>query len=87
MSKSSIVTNSSNKSESKPIRKKRHIASASTALLFGTVLGLIQAATLIFAAKPLLGAMGLKYVCIFIIRSTMFIVQYLITSLSKLHLI
>ncbi|AES69401.1 putative multi antimicrobial extrusion protein [Medicago truncatula] len=61
ISKSSIVTNSSNKSESKPIRKKRHIASASTALLFGTVLGLIQAATLIFAAKPLLGAMGLKY--------------------------
>lgn len=61
ISKSSIVTNSDNKSESKPIRKKRHIASASTALLFGTVLGLIQAATLIFAAKPLLGAMGLKY--------------------------
>nr|AMP17768.1 multidrug and toxin extrusion 69 [Medicago truncatula] len=61
ISKSSIVTNSGNKSESKPIRKKRHIASASTALLFGTVLGLIQAATLIFAAKPLLGAMGLKY--------------------------
>ncbi|XP_058768734.1 protein DETOXIFICATION 43-like [Vicia villosa] len=59
-SKSSIVTSNGNKSESKPIRKKRHIASASTALLFGTVLGLIQAATLIFAAKPLLGAMGLK---------------------------
>ncbi|PNY07665.1 MATE efflux family protein FRD3-like [Trifolium pratense] len=61
MSKSSIVTGNGNKSESKPISKKRHIASASTALLFGTVLGLIQAATLIFAAKPLLGAMGLKY--------------------------
>ncbi|WJX18463.1 hypothetical protein P8452_08259 [Trifolium repens] len=61
ISKSSMVTSNGNKSESKPTSKKRHIASASTALLFGTVLGLIQAATLIFAAKPLLGAMGLKY--------------------------
>ncbi|XP_004499881.1 protein DETOXIFICATION 43-like [Cicer arietinum] len=60
-SKSSIVTSNRNKSESKPIRKKMHIASASTALLFGTFLGLIQTATLIFATKPLLGAMGLKY--------------------------
>ncbi|XP_057729106.1 protein DETOXIFICATION 43-like [Arachis stenosperma] len=48
------------KSVSKSGRTKRHIASASTALLFGTVLGLLQAATLVFAAKPLLGAMGVK---------------------------
>jgi len=48
---------------SKAGRKKRHVASASTALLFGTILGLLQAATLIFAAKPLLAAMGLKPVC------------------------
>ncbi|WJX39789.1 hypothetical protein P8452_27304 [Trifolium repens] len=61
ISKSSMVTSNGNKSESKPTSKKRHIASASTTLLFSTVLGLIQAATLIFAAKPLLGAMGLKY--------------------------
>ncbi|KAI4333138.1 hypothetical protein L6164_017979 [Bauhinia variegata] len=40
--------------------KRKNIASASTALLFGTILGLLQAATLIFAAKPLLGVMGLK---------------------------
>ncbi|KAE9590464.1 hypothetical protein Lal_00023229 [Lupinus albus] len=58
--KSSSDTSSSNKSVSKAERKKRHIASASTALLFGTILGLLQAATLVFAAKPLLGAMGLK---------------------------
>ncbi|XP_061368217.1 protein DETOXIFICATION 43-like [Gastrolobium bilobum] len=51
---------SSNKRVSIAGKKKRHIASASTALLFGTILGLLQAATLIFAAKPLLGAMGLK---------------------------
>ncbi|OIW11764.1 hypothetical protein TanjilG_10966 [Lupinus angustifolius] len=51
---------SSSKSVPKSGRKKRHIAAASTALLFGTILGLLQAATLIFAAKPLLGAMGLK---------------------------
>ncbi|KAK7323207.1 hypothetical protein VNO77_26671 [Canavalia gladiata] len=58
--KSTSITSSSNKSISKAGRKKRHIASASTALLFGTILGLLQAATLVFAAKPLLGAMGLK---------------------------
>ncbi|XP_027342011.1 protein DETOXIFICATION 43 isoform X2 [Abrus precatorius] len=58
--KSGSITNSSNKSISKAGSKRRHIASASTALLFGSVLGLLQAATLIFAAKPLLGAMGLK---------------------------
>ncbi|BAT93337.1 hypothetical protein LR48_Vigan05g007400 [Vigna angularis] len=56
----SAGSSSSNKSVSKPGRKKRHVASASTALLFGTILGLLQAATLIFAAKPLLAAMGLK---------------------------
>ncbi|XP_040865338.1 ferric reductase defective 3a isoform X1 [Glycine max] len=54
------TSSSSNKSVSKAGRKKRHIASASTALLFGTILGLLQATTLIFAAKPLLAAMGLK---------------------------
>ncbi|WVZ01215.1 hypothetical protein V8G54_027284 [Vigna mungo] len=60
VSKSTSAGSSSNKSVSKPGRKKRHVASASTALLFGTILGLLQAATLIFAAKPLLAAMGLK---------------------------
>ncbi|KHN19449.1 MATE efflux family protein FRD3 [Glycine soja] len=51
---------SSMKSKEKLGKKKRHIASASTALLFGTILGLIQAAVLIFATKPLLGVMGVK---------------------------
>ncbi|XP_022636934.1 protein DETOXIFICATION 43 isoform X2 [Vigna radiata var. radiata] len=60
VSKSTSAGSSSNKSVSKPGRKKRHVASASTALLFGTILGLLQAATLVFAAKPLLAAMGLK---------------------------
>ncbi|XP_057436944.1 protein DETOXIFICATION 43-like [Lotus japonicus] len=49
-----------NTSNSNSGRKKRHISSASTALLFGLILGLIQAATLLFAAKPLLRVMGLK---------------------------
>ncbi|ESW05816.1 hypothetical protein PHAVU_011G211800 [Phaseolus vulgaris] len=40
---------------------KKIIASASTALLFGTILGLLQTAILSFAAKPLLYAMGLKH--------------------------
>ncbi|MED6148229.1 hypothetical protein PIB30_051063 [Stylosanthes scabra] len=59
---SSVSNGGCNKSNSvsKGGRKKRHIASASTALLFGTVLGLLQAAVLVFAAKPLLAAMGVK---------------------------
>ncbi|XP_057453648.1 protein DETOXIFICATION 43-like isoform X2 [Lotus japonicus] len=61
ISKSSSVISNGHKNVTKSEKKqKRQIASASTALLFGTVLGLLQAATLIFAAKPLLGAMGLK---------------------------
>nr|XP_007148878.1 hypothetical protein PHAVU_005G021900g [Phaseolus vulgaris]ESW20872.1 hypothetical protein PHAVU_005G021900g [Phaseolus vulgaris] len=56
----STSASSGNKSMSKAGRKKQHVASASTALLFGTILGLLQAVTLIFAAKPLLAAMGLK---------------------------
>ncbi|KAL2998379.1 hypothetical protein AAZX31_09G096300 [Glycine max] len=59
-STSDTSSSSSNKSVPKDGRKKRHVASASTALLFGTILGLLQATTLIFAAKPLLAAMGLK---------------------------
>lgn len=46
--------------------EKRHIASASTALLFGVILGLIQAVVLVFAAKPLLKVMGVKDVSVFI---------------------
>lgn len=42
-------------------KKKRHIASASTALLFGSILGLLQASVLIFGAKPLLYVMGVKH--------------------------
>ncbi|KAL2326454.1 hypothetical protein Fmac_025512 [Flemingia macrophylla] len=40
--------------------EKKRIASASTALLFGAMLGILQTAILTFAAKPLLYAMGLK---------------------------
>ncbi|KAK7343174.1 hypothetical protein VNO80_26137 [Phaseolus coccineus] len=50
----------SSKSREKVEKKKRRIASASTALLFGTILGLIQTSVLIFAAKPLLRVMGVK---------------------------
>ncbi|CAL2237046.1 unnamed protein product [Prunus armeniaca] len=47
--------------ENEKIKKqKRHIASASTALIFGTVLGLLQAIFIIFSTKVLLGVMGVK---------------------------
>ncbi|XVF79617.1 hypothetical protein PTKIN_Ptkin15bG0003600 [Pterospermum kingtungense] len=39
---------------------KRHIPSASTALVLGSMLGLLQAIFLIFGAKTLLGVMGVK---------------------------
>ncbi|XP_061353406.1 protein DETOXIFICATION 43-like isoform X4 [Gastrolobium bilobum] len=57
---SSSVT-SGTKLKDKVGNKKRHIASATTALIFGTILGLLQAAILIFGAKPLLAAMGVKH--------------------------
>lgn len=40
--------------------QKRHIPSASSALFIGAILGLVQAAFLISAAKPLLNFMGVK---------------------------
>ncbi|PQP96451.1 hypothetical protein Pyn_01941 [Prunus yedoensis var. nudiflora] len=47
--------------ENEKIKKqKRHIASASTALIFGTILGLLQTIFLIFSTKVLLGVMGVK---------------------------
>ncbi|KAK7407525.1 hypothetical protein VNO78_09478 [Psophocarpus tetragonolobus] len=61
MSKFPSFASNSEKSVSIIGRKKRNIASASTALLFGTMLGLIQTATLTFAAKPLLSLMGQKH--------------------------
>ncbi|KAJ0751407.1 putative multi antimicrobial extrusion protein [Helianthus annuus] len=40
--------------------KRRHVSSASSALLIGAMLGLIQAFLLIVSAKPLLSYMGIK---------------------------
>ncbi|KAI5603744.1 hypothetical protein POPTR_001G266900v4 [Populus trichocarpa] len=40
--------------------ERRHIPSASTALIVGGILGLVQAIFLIFGAKPLLHIMGVK---------------------------
>ncbi|KAJ1406932.1 Multi antimicrobial extrusion protein [Sesbania bispinosa] len=42
----------------KEVHKRRHIPSASSALFFGGILGIIQAILLISAAKPLLNFMG-----------------------------
>ncbi|KAK4285509.1 hypothetical protein QN277_002200 [Acacia crassicarpa] len=58
-SSTSVVSGSKSKSNIGG-KKRRNIASASTALLFGTILGLLQSVTLVCAAKPLLGVMGLK---------------------------
>lgn len=41
---------------------KRHIPSASTALVLGLFLGLCQTIFLVFGAKMLLGIMGVKHV-------------------------
>ncbi|KAA8518206.1 hypothetical protein F0562_015680 [Nyssa sinensis] len=40
--------------------ERRHIPSASSALVIGAILGLVQALFLIFAAKPILNYMGVK---------------------------
>jgi hypothetical protein len=47
-------------------QKRRHIPSASSALFFGGILGLIQAILLISAAKPVLNFMGVTYVSTFV---------------------
>ncbi|KAL2511632.1 MATE efflux family protein FRD3 [Abeliophyllum distichum] len=51
---------SSNPKKGKLSSERRHIPSASTALLVGGVLGLLQTIFLIFLAKPFLGVMGVK---------------------------
>ncbi|KAK9995458.1 hypothetical protein SO802_020144 [Lithocarpus litseifolius] len=43
--------------------ERRHISSALSALVIGSILGLIQAIFLIFGAKPLLGFMGVSSDC------------------------
>ncbi|KAK8487550.1 hypothetical protein V6N12_017945 [Hibiscus sabdariffa] len=42
-------------------RGKRHIPSVSTALILGSVLGILQAVCLVFGEKPLLSVMGVKH--------------------------
>ncbi|KAK8650420.1 hypothetical protein V6N13_140059 [Hibiscus sabdariffa] len=50
------------KTENAEVKKgKRHIPSVSTALILGSVLGIVQALCLVFGAKPLLGVMGVKH--------------------------
>ncbi|XP_060217239.1 protein DETOXIFICATION 43 [Lycium barbarum] len=51
---------SDNQSKAKLKRVKRHIPSASTAILMGCILGLLQTIFLIFLAKPILSLMGVK---------------------------
>jgi hypothetical protein len=46
--------------------KRRQIPSASSALYFGGILGLVQATLLISAAKPLLNFMGVTSVSTFV---------------------
>ncbi|XP_068636863.1 protein DETOXIFICATION 42-like [Aristolochia californica] len=47
-------------SQTKPVHKKKHIPTVSTALVIGGVLGLLETALLIFAGKPFLNIMGVK---------------------------
>ncbi|KAK3423043.1 hypothetical protein EUGRSUZ_G03383 [Eucalyptus grandis] len=51
---------SSKPKKAKLSKERRHIPSASTALILGAILGLLQALFLIFGAKPLLAFMGVK---------------------------
>ncbi|XP_071690067.1 uncharacterized protein [Rutidosis leptorrhynchoides] len=55
-----VVTIESNSNGSKVKRQKRNIPSASTALFFGAVLGLVETLLLVLLAKPLLSLMGVK---------------------------
>ena len=66
------ICNSSSRNVSNPKNtafehERRHIPSASSALIIGSVLGLIQALFLIFGAKPVLSFMGVNSVSIFLV--------------------
>ncbi|GMN53605.1 hypothetical protein TIFTF001_022736 [Ficus carica] len=56
-----LVTGGSSQKKGKVKTEKRYIASASTALIFGVILGLLQAIVLMFGARTLLGVMGVKH--------------------------
>ncbi|CAK9139354.1 unnamed protein product [Ilex paraguariensis] len=56
----SPTATSNNPKKGKLKNERRHIPSASTALVIGAVLGLLQTIFLIFLAKPILGFMGVK---------------------------
>ncbi|KAM3358411.1 protein DETOXIFICATION 43 [Capsicum galapagoense] len=58
--KTTKCESSDNQSKGKPKRVKRHIPSASTAILMGCILGLLQTIFLIFLAKQILSLMGVK---------------------------
>ncbi|GFZ02811.1 MATE efflux family protein [Actinidia rufa] len=56
----SPTVNHGSPNKAKLKNEKRHIPSASTALLLGGILGLLQTIFLIFLAKPILSFMGVK---------------------------
>ncbi|KAJ8573566.1 hypothetical protein K7X08_010077 [Anisodus acutangulus] len=56
--KTTKFKSSDNQSKGKLKRVKRHIPSASTAILMGCILGVLQTIFLIFLAKPILSLMG-----------------------------
>ncbi|KAL4323540.1 hypothetical protein GQ457_11G019850 [Hibiscus cannabinus] len=60
-SKSSSVQLDGKAENAQVKRGKRHIPSVSTALILGSVLGILQAVCLVFGAKPLLSVMGVKH--------------------------
>lgn len=58
----SAIVGTKTSTEIKLSKGKRHIPSASTALIIGSFLGLVQAIFLILGARPLLHIMGVKSV-------------------------
>lgn len=81
--KSSSATAS--RAENTEVKKgKRHIPSASTALILGSMLGLLQAIFLVFGAKILLGVMGVKPVSVSIINTVSFPIYLVFLSLNNL---
>ena len=68
--------------------ERRHIPSASTALIVGGILGLVQAIFLIFGAKPLLHIMGVKSVSAFsfsLLTSIISVALHLFISAAFIH--
>lgn len=83
-SKSSSTSTSYNNMDNLD-NKRRHIPSASSALVIGSVLGIMQTLFLIFAAKPILNFMGVKSVSFVFFGYALIMRKYIVPCIDEIR--